>query len=458
MHVRNPYAHNPPDFRALAESYSKLAKFLHDDMTVDFTDPEAVCALTEALLHKDFDIDVELLPDRLCPRVANRLNYILWLQDLLDSDSFDSNDTNSSKPIWGLDIGTGTSCIYPLLGCRLRRNWHFIATDVDDVAVSTAAKLVSRNNLMEQISVFKADPGNSLFGPHACGDSHTSQHLHFTMCNPPFYSSSADYNASQALKVTPARSFTSAAPEEMITPGGEVAFVTRMINESIEMLRNDVNTGSTWYTSMLGKLDSLKDVVNSLRKRGISNYAVAEFIQGQFTRRWAVAWRFDGRRPLPDITRPLDPLPSTAIRGLLPPATGWILDLSHTHGANDDRLLDKVLSIMKDEFGDFMKLERLSKLNCETTHYITGYSQQGNVWSRNFRRNKKRKIEEHSDHVEGSRISESTGFGFRIFVEQYTSNTDIPQCSVHWSYGSDPIVFESFCGMLKDRIQRIVSK
>ncbi|KAK9389252.1 hypothetical protein V1515DRAFT_595307 [Lipomyces mesembrius] len=454
MHLRNPYTQNPPDFRALAESYVKLAKFLHDDATIDFTDAEAVCALTEALLHKDFDIDIELLPDRLCPRVANRLNYILWIQDLLDSDSFDFNTVYHSTRIWGLDIGTGTSCIYPLLGCRLRRNWNFIATDIDDLAVSTAAKVVSRNKLTDRILVFKTAPVDPLFAHHPCGESHTNDYFHFTMCNPPFYSSSADYNASQNLKVTPAHSFTAAAPEEMITPGGEVAFVKRMIDESIERFRNDANTGNTWYTSMLGKLDSLKVVVSKLRKCGISNYAVAEFIQGQFTRRWAVAWRFGGRRLVPDITRPVEPLLSAAVRGLLPPATGCILSSGHAKETKDNHLLDKVLSMLKNDFGEFIHLEKLSQPN-DDKYYITGYSREGNVWSRKFRRHKQRKIED-VDHVERNGMPETIGFGFRIFVD-CSVKTEICQFIIHWSYGSDPIVFESFCGMLKDRIQPLVS-
>ncbi|KAK9239715.1 hypothetical protein V1525DRAFT_436901 [Lipomyces kononenkoae] len=453
MHPRNPYAENPPDFRALAESYAKLAEFLHYDAIIDFSDPEAVCALTEALLHKDFDIDVDLLPDRLCPRIANRLNYILWLQDLLDSDSYDSNNVNQNTPIWGLDIGTGTSCIYPLLGCRLRANWNFIASDVDNLAVSHAAKAVARNKLAERILVVQTAPADPLFPNPLLRDSHAMQYFHFTMCNPPFYSSSADYNASQSLKVTSAHSFTAATPEEMITPGGEAAFVQRMINESMEAFRIHPVTGNTWYTSMLGKLDSLKTVVSTLREHRISNYAVAEFIQGQHTRRWAVAWRFCGRRLLPNLTRPEDPVPSAAVRGLLPPATGFTLNLRRAKETDSRHLLDKVLSMLEADFGELMRLEKLCQRDCAEA-YISGYSSQGNVWSRKFRR-KRRRDSEDDDHVVQGTPGEGIGFGFRIFVED-SVKTEVTRCVLHWSYGSDPIVFESFCGMLKDRIQSLV--
>jgi len=71
-----------------------------------------------------------------------------------------------------------------------------------------------------------------------------------------------------------------------------------------------------WFTSMLGKLSSLTDVVNSLRGNGVrgllrrqitslmtmqvENYAITEFVQGQ-TRRWAIGWSFGDER-LPDVS------------------------------------------------------------------------------------------------------------------------------------------------------------
>ena len=47
-------------------------------------------------------------------------------------------------------LGTGTSCIYPLLGCRLN-DWHFKATDVSKVAVKCAEKNVEVNDLQDRI-------------------------------------------------------------------------------------------------------------------------------------------------------------------------------------------------------------------------------------------------------------------------------------------------------------------
>lgn len=34
-------------------------------------------------MKKDFNIEIDFPLDRLCPAIPNRLNYILWLEDLL---------------------------------------------------------------------------------------------------------------------------------------------------------------------------------------------------------------------------------------------------------------------------------------------------------------------------------------------------------------------------------------
>lgn len=117
---------------------------------------------------------------------------------------------------------------------------------------------------------------------------------------------------------------------EMITPGGEANFVCTMVRESLEtraqcrfaFLLPAVSctlslASARWYTSMLGKLASLTDVVALLRAETvcaallllyrkvtphpaqIDNYACTEFVQGQ-TRRWAIAWSFGDVR-LPDV-------------------------------------------------------------------------------------------------------------------------------------------------------------
>lgn len=112
------------------------------------------------------------------------------------------------------------------------------------------------------------------------------------MCNPPFYTSREEMAQLADIKAQQASSVCTGADVEMVTPGGEVAFVTRMIEESLH-LRNQIQ----WYTSMLGKLSSVSVLVEKLIKHDNHNYAVTEFVQGSKTKRWALAWSWGDRRP-----------------------------------------------------------------------------------------------------------------------------------------------------------------
>ena len=79
---------------------------------------------------------------------------------------------------------------------------------------------------------------------------------------------------------------------EMVTTGGEVAFVSRMIDES-----KTLGERCQWYTSMLGKHSSVETIIESLREAGVRNWAVKDLIQGKKTRRWSVAWSWTNMRP-----------------------------------------------------------------------------------------------------------------------------------------------------------------
>lgn len=94
----------------------------------------------------------------------------------------------------------------------------------------------------------------------------------------------------------------------MVTDGGEVAFVLRMIDES-HLLQDRVQ----WYTSMLGKFSSVELIINRLKEKKIDNYAVTEFIQGSKTRRWGVAWSFEDMRPRMAVSRALHSLPKALL-------------------------------------------------------------------------------------------------------------------------------------------------
>ncbi|KAJ5522675.1 hypothetical protein N7513_013248 [Penicillium frequentans] len=292
---------NDIDFEALASQSPDFAKLLKPNKQVDFNDPATVRQLTISLLKRDFGLEVKLPRDRLCPPVPNRLNYILWVQGLLDStEGTVQRGYNPNREVLGLDIGTGCCSIYPLLGCKTRPQWKFIATDIDESNIRTAKENVQRNALESRIHILKTDPNGSFFSLETLG--HDSPD--FTMCNPPFYTSNEEMAASAEAKSQAPSSTCTGADVEMITSGGEVEFVTRMIDESLQ-LRDRIK----WYTAMLGKLSSVTTIVENLMKCENHNYAVTEFVQGNKTKRWAVAWSWGDMRPAMSIARGIPGFP-----------------------------------------------------------------------------------------------------------------------------------------------------
>ncbi|KAF7319104.1 S-adenosyl-L-methionine-dependent methyltransferase [Mycena chlorophos] len=274
MHPRNPYR-TRPDFAQLAEAYPPLKPCLIEvgtSFTLDFKNEVSQRRLTEALLHRDFGLTVQ------------RLNYILWIEDIVNALGL------QSERVYGLDIGTGASAIYPLLGCKTNTGWTFLATDIDFFSLQSARNNIERNDLQERVRLFQTTAEAPIFAPL---HQDPALSVTFAMCNPPFYSSHDDVKNSAEAKEFEPNAVCTGADVEMITPGGEVAFVRRMLEESVR-----IGTRCRWYTSMLGKMESLSEVVRTLREHSIDNYAITEFVQGT-TRRWAIGWSLTKSR-LPD--------------------------------------------------------------------------------------------------------------------------------------------------------------
>lgn len=112
------------------------------------------------------------------------------------------------------------------------------------------------------------------------GDNPQDRHIHdyyaFTMCNPPFYSSveemsdrsmqKSSFNINSA-KLLP----TSASHNELVTDGGEVGFIGKMIKES----RMQVIGGKVgWFTTLVG----IKSNYEELRRRLNSDTEVSGFL------------------------------------------------------------------------------------------------------------------------------------------------------------------------------------
>ncbi|NP_001003611.1 RNA N(6)-adenosine-methyltransferase mettl16 [Danio rerio] len=285
MHPRNRYKDKPPDFVYLASKYPEFQKHVQTTLTgrvtLNFKDPEAVRALTCTLLKEDFGLTIEIPLERLIPTVPLRLNYIHWVEDLIGGQG---------NPQRGIDIGTGASCIYPLLGATMN-GWFFLATEVDDICFNYAKKNVEQNHLAELIKVVKV-PQKTLLMDALKEESIVYD---FCMCNPPFFANQLEAKGvnSRNSRRPPPSSINTGGVTEIMAEGGELEFVKRVIHDSLQLKKR-----LRWYSCMLGKKCSLAPLKDELRKQGVAKVTHTEFCQGR-TMRWALAWSFYDDVPVP---------------------------------------------------------------------------------------------------------------------------------------------------------------
>lgn len=332
-HPRNKYSENPPDFAHLASLYPSFKPFVFFSRDgrprIDWTDFNATRELTRVLLLHDHRLNWWIPDGQLCPTVPNRSNYIHWIEDLLSSDIIVKPTSNGGDKVRGFDIGTGANCIYPLLGASLL-GWSFVGSDVTDVALEWAEKNVRDNpHISELIEIRKVENGKEtlpLEGSHnemlvstsskidltenmgretalSPSSSLNSSNLHpnankrycgppillgvvregeefdFCMCNPPFFETMEEAGLNP-------KTSCGGTPMEMICPGGEKAFITRIIEDSVTLKHT-----FRWYTSMVGRKFNLKILTSKLWEVGATVVKTTEFVQGQ-TCRWGLAWSF----------------------------------------------------------------------------------------------------------------------------------------------------------------------
>ena len=410
--------------------------------------------LTKTLLELDFGLKLDLPADRLCPpvcsslhkhtllpldaadadwqyqQVPNRHNYILWLKDLMDTTSYDQ----PGRELCGLDVGTGASCIYPLLGIS-QRPWSFVATDIDAQNLSYARKNIHLNHLGDRVRLLErqaADPLLPLSEPGI-------QAINFVMMNPPFYTSEEDMLSSESKKARPPMSACTGAPVEMVCEGGEVAHVGRLLDESL-VARDRVQ----WYTSMLGKLTSLEALVEGLHENGIDNYAVTEFVQGNKTRRWALAWSFGPMRPAEHVARGMK---ANLWKKILPLSVETEL-LRVPAG----QPVDPVVTRIQETVGS---LELMSWSWEPNAARGLGRTRE-NVWSRAWRR-KMLRGQTGEANSEARGLGEATApgecrLGFELRVVVGRSETTV---CLGWREGHDPLIFESLGGFLAGKLKTL---
>ncbi|KAG5915625.1 hypothetical protein E4U61_004428 [Claviceps capensis] len=423
---RDLYA-RPTDFKELARLDPEFAAVVKG-RDLDFRDPKSVMQLTKTLLRLDFGIKIHLPDDRLCPPVPNRHNYLIWLKDLLDTSSYDEPGQKRT----GLDIGTGASCIYPLLGCA-QRPWSFIATDTDPSSLEWAQSNIKLNDLSHRIHILPRHPDSSLIPLNEPGLPST---IDFTMTNPPFYSSEEEMLQSAQNKHRPPHTACTGSTSEMVTPGGELAFVQRIFTESL-VSREHIQ----WYTAMFGFLSSLTAFIKTLHAEKVQNYAVTEFVQGNRTRRWAVGWSFQGLRPAQAVARGTR---AALSKNLLPCVSEVDILTMDTRDCPVRELACGVSTAIA-------ALELVS-WKWEQERFEGVGRAQGKVWARAWRRRRQREKESGVGIKEGSlsvavpSLGNGSMFGFKVWIRVSVKQVTV---GCRWLEGFDETAFESFQGFLK---------
>lgn len=296
LHALNPHR-DRYDLGRLVAASAELGRHVRPHPvagdTVDFTDPAAVLALNRALLRAYHGVSWwELPPGALCPPVPGRADYLCQVKELLEETD---GGAAAGADALILDIGTGASCIYPILGASLF-GWRFVATDAEEASVRWAERVVAENPALAERVVcrWQTDTRKIFAGVVREGERFAA-----SVCNPPFHASREEAEAGTRRKLrnlgpkagrkapdgSPVLNFGGRG-NELWCEGGEAGFVRRMIRESAE--RPGL---CEWFTTLVSKSGRLPELEDELAKVGAKETRVLGMRHGEkFSR--VLAWRF----------------------------------------------------------------------------------------------------------------------------------------------------------------------
>lgn len=311
LHARNRHR-GGLEFPRLVAACPALGPFVAinawGNESIDFSDPAAVKALNKAMLAADYGVrDWDLPPGYLCPSIPGRADYVHVLADLLASGN--GGVIPRGPAVRALDLGTGASWVYPLIG-HFEYGWRFVASDIDPAALASAARILEANPGQRAAIELRLQPApaNLLQGVVRSGEV-----FDVSMCNPPFHSSPAEAEESARRKwrklgrqdrtpdrkphreraarggQRPTLNFGGQGAE-LWCPGGEAHFVRRLIAESARE-----PSRCCWSSTLVSKKDNLPGIERALTAAGVQDRRILELKQGQKTSR-AVAWTFLGKR------------------------------------------------------------------------------------------------------------------------------------------------------------------
>lgn len=291
LHPRNLHR-NSYDFETLITSVPELKHYVfkndYNSLTINFNIPKAVRLLNKALLLKYYNVKDWYIPDEnLCPPIPGRADYVHYLADLLAEDN---GEIPTGTPVKGLDIGTGANLVYPLIANH-SYGWEMLGTDINQGSLENAQKILESNPDLEENIQLKLQPDSDLIFKNIIL---SKDRFTFSMCNPPFHESEEDAilgnrrksNNLRKKKVDKTNLNFSGNASELWCEGGEMAFIKKMINESVQF-----SSQVLWFTSLVSKKDNLHQLTTLLKNLKMPEFKTIDMAQGQKISR-ILAWTF----------------------------------------------------------------------------------------------------------------------------------------------------------------------
>ena len=286
LHPRNKHQ-GRYNFDELTSNNEELSVFVrpnpYGDLSIDFSNPDAVKALNTALLKTHYNLEFWDIPQGfLCPPIPGRADYIHYIADLLSQQN--SNNIPTGKKINVLDVGVGANCIYPIIGNH-EYGWSFIVSDITKTAIISAEKIIDNNKQLSKAIKLRLQQNKRFIFTGILNEK-----VDVSICNPPFHSSlkeaqKANNRKTKNLGLKKDLNF-GGQHNELWCEGGELKFIRDMIFESRRF-----KTDCFWFTTLVSKKENLKPIYRTLKKVEATDVKTIEMGQGNKVSR-IVCWTF----------------------------------------------------------------------------------------------------------------------------------------------------------------------
>ena len=289
----NSRHNNPYDFDKLSTANKNLKDFITKNKngqdSIDFGNQIAVRELNKAILMAHYDIKYWDFPDEaLCPAVPGRAEYLHHIADLLSKDTH-RNQAPKGDKVSILDIGTGATLIYPLIGHQ-QYGWSFVGSEINPTSYVSAQKIITENKFTEnQIKVIKQEDTAHIFR-NVIDDKLLFDAV---VCNPPFHRSKAEAEEHTKRKWlnlghTKSKRYLNFGGQssELWYPGGERSFIQGMVRES-----SDFKKQVLWFTSLVSKKENISHIMHAAEKSQAEEAIEIELVIGNKNSR-VICWTF----------------------------------------------------------------------------------------------------------------------------------------------------------------------